>query len=82
MYALMAQTNSSTPLSLAVGGITAAGTMIAPHTVWKGTGTFPADEFGDFFDAAQDPEDGTVWAVGNYAASGKCGARVVHISAQ
>ena len=82
MFALMAQTNASTPVSLAVGGMTAAGAMIKPQTVWKGTGNFPAPEFGDFFDAAQDPVDGTVWAVGNYAASGKCGARVVHIVAQ
>jgi hypothetical protein len=82
MFALMAQTNGTTPLSLAVGGMTAAGRMIAPQTVWKGNGTFPAPEFGDFFDAAQDPTDGTVWAVGNYAAGGKCGARVVHITAQ
>ena len=43
-------------------------------------GPFPADEFGDFFDAAQDPADGSVWAVGNYASGGnQCGARVVHI---
>jgi hypothetical protein len=82
MFALMAQTSGATPVSLAVGGMTAAGQMIKPQTVWKGTGTFPAPEFGDFFDAAQDPADGTVWAVGNYAASGECGARVVHITAQ
>jgi len=82
MFALMAQTNSTTPVSLAVGGMTAAGGMIKPQTVWKGTGDFPAPQFGDFFDAAQDPVDGTVWAVGNYAANGKCGARVVHVAAQ
>jgi hypothetical protein len=82
MFALMAQTSASTPLSLAVGGMTTGGKLIAPQTVWKGTATFPAAEFGDFFDAAQDPVDGTVWALGNYAANGKCGARVVHITAQ
>jgi hypothetical protein len=82
MFALMAQTSASTPLSLAVAGMTRAGAMIPPQTVWKGNGTFPAPQFGDFFDAAQDPVDGTVWAVGNYAAAGKCGARVVHITPQ
>src|SRR6185369_5673595 len=63
MFALMAQTNATTPLSLAVGGMTTAGALLPPQTVWKGTGLFPAPEFGDFFDAAQDPVDGTVWAV-------------------
>jgi hypothetical protein len=80
MYALMAHSNAATPLGLAVGGMTNTGAMIPPQPVMKGVGTFPAEQFGDFFDAAQDPVDGTVWAVGNYAASGKCGARVVHIS--
>jgi hypothetical protein len=82
MFAIMAQTNATTPLSLAVGGMNNAGALIPAQTAWKGTGNFPADEFGDFFDVAQDPADGTVWAVGNYAASGKCGARVLHITAK
>jgi hypothetical protein len=82
MFALMAQTNASTPISLAVGGMTREGALIPPQSAWKGTGTFPAPQFGDFFDAAQDPMDGSVWAVGNYAAGGDCGARVVHITAQ
>jgi hypothetical protein len=50
--------------------------------VVKGTGLFPADEFGDFFAASQDPTDGSVWAIGNYAKNGTCGAQVVHIVAQ
>jgi hypothetical protein len=81
MYALMAQSNATTPLSLAVAGVTAGGAKIPPQTVFKGTGTFPAEQFGDFFDAAQDPVDGTVWGVGNYAKNGACGARVVHVTA-
>ena len=80
MWALAAQTSSTVPISLAVGGMTAAGALVPAQTVVKGNGTFPADEFGDFFDMAQDPADGSVWGVGNYAIGGnKCGARVVHV---
>jgi hypothetical protein len=80
MWALAAQTSATVPISLAVGGMSAAGMLVPPQTVVKGTGPFPADEFGDFFDMAQDPADGTVWGVGNYASGGnKCGARVVHV---
>jgi hypothetical protein len=83
VWALMAQTNATTPLGLAVGGFTNTGAIIPPQNVVKGTGVFPQEQFGDFFAASQDPVDGSVWAVGNYApAPNKCGARVVHITAQ
>jgi hypothetical protein len=83
VWALMAQTNATTPLGLAVGGLTNTGAIIPPQQVVKGTGIFPKEQFGDFFAASQDPVDGSVWAVGNYAPTpNECGARVVHITAQ
>jgi hypothetical protein len=83
IFTLIAQTSSTIPISLAVGGVSASGAVIKPQIVQQGNGAFPADQFGDFFASSQDPVDGSVWAVGNYASgSNKCGARVVHIVAK
>jgi hypothetical protein len=55
LFALMAQSSGTTPLGLAVGGYSNGGALIPPQPVVKGTGLFPAEEFGDFFAASQDP---------------------------
>jgi len=82
VFGIMAQANATTPLGIAVGGMTNTGALIPPQNVVMGTGVFPPSDFGDFWAASQDPADGTVWGVGHFAKNGACGARVVHIIPQ
>lgn len=51
---------------LAVGGRNASGTMYAPTVVVAGAAPFNGGRWGDYFGAAQDPSDGTVWLTGMY----------------
>jgi hypothetical protein len=83
VWFLMAWSSPTVPLSLALAGVTRAGTVIPPKVVVPGTVPMDDGSFGDFFDGVQDPVDGTVWFVGHYGApkprDSFCASRVVHV---
>jgi hypothetical protein len=78
----MAVSSATQHLSLALAGVTVAGQVIAPRIVVPGRTPMDAPQFGDFFDGAQDPADGSVWFVGHYGAPKRstfCVSRVLHV---
>jgi hypothetical protein len=82
----MAVSSETKQLSLALAGVSAGGAVIPPKIVVNGTAPMDAGSFGDFFDGAQDPADGSVWFVGHYGTpkpSGSfCMSRVAHVVAE
>ncbi len=88
MWTLMAQVSPTTPPSLVVAGMSAAGVRTEPKIVFQGTQpdvtAQSGGDWGDFFDCAQDPKDGSSWCIGNYGGPAKAScptpAKVVHIT--
>jgi hypothetical protein len=88
MWTLMAQVSPTTPPSLVVAGLSAAGVRTEPKIVFQGTQpdvtASMGGDWGDFFDCAQDPLDGSSWCLGNYGGPARGGcptpAKVVHIT--
>jgi hypothetical protein len=86
LWALMSETSPSKAPSLAVGGRSVSGVVTAPRIVVQGSAPDVTDngDWGDFFNCAQDVDDGSVWCLGNYGGVGpdrSCPtpAKVVHI---
>jgi hypothetical protein len=87
MWTLLAQVSPTTAPSLAVAGMSAAGVRTEPKIVFQGTApdvtAQQGGDWGDFFDCAQDPLDGSAWCIGNYGgpktASCPTPAKVAHI---
>jgi hypothetical protein len=88
MWTLMAQVSPSTPPSLLIAGMSAASVRTEPKVVFQGTApdvtASMGGDWGDFFDCAQDPIDGSSWCLGNYGGPARGGcptpAKVVHIT--
>jgi len=88
MWTLMAQVSPTTPPSLVVAGMSAAGELTAPKIVVQGTvpdvTAASGGDWGDFFNCAPDPTDASVWCIGNYGGPkrGSCPtpAKVVHVA--
>lgn len=76
---IMSEMVPSTQPGLAVGGRSATGQIVMPGVVVSGVEPYAADRWGDYFAAAQDPVDGSLWMTGMYAAAGNYGIAVVHV---
>ena len=89
-WVLMAEATTSGNVGLALAGVYAKGTIYDPQVIVTGQSALSGDRFGDYFSAAQDPNDGSSWLIGQYAAmtgnplnteGGSAGCKVVHVTA-
>lgn len=79
MWALMSEVSTSTAPGLALGGKTVNGQIFQASIITTGVAPFGGDRWGDYFGSAQDPTDGSVWLIGEYAGSDNYRNRVVHV---
>jgi len=86
IWVLMAAAAPDGPVGLALAGVRASGTVEEPMLIVTGQSQLSSDRFGDFFSAAQDPVDGSLWLIGQYASTANpelnpentAGCKVVH----
>lgn len=87
MWAIMSITSPTIFPGLAVGGQLANGLFRAPAPIVSGISTYTGScdstgfcRWGDFFGAAQDPSDGTVWMTSTYASQNNdFGIKMMHV---
>lgn len=91
MWALMSWVTPSTAPGEAVAGVLTNGQWRAPAPLVNGLSPFtgycsngnnPCTSYawGDFFESAQDPSDGTIWLAGEYGgAGGNAASKVIHV---
>jgi hypothetical protein len=79
MFALMSAMPAGGFPGLAVAGQLAGGSSRAPVTLVDGLSVH-GGRWGDYFGAVQDPGNGTVWTIGEYAAqNGNFGLKVINV---
>src|SRR5262249_35146064 len=66
-WVLMAAAQPNGPVGLALAGLRASGRVEEPSLIVTGTSRLDSERFGDYFSAAQDPADGSLWLIGQYA---------------
>jgi hypothetical protein len=86
-WVLMAEATPNGSVGLALGGVRASGTVEPAKIIVEGQSALSGNRFGDYFSAAQDPVDGSVWLIGQYAATNSdlndensAGCKVVHVT--
>jgi hypothetical protein len=87
IWVLMAEATPDGSVGLALGGVRWNGTVEPAKIIQEGQSALSGNRFGDYFSAAQDPVDGSVWLIGQYAATdsdlnseNSAGCKVVHVS--
>jgi hypothetical protein len=92
-WVLAAATKKDGFVGLALAGRSVSGQLFAPRQIVMGGAGIAGSgliRFGDYFSAAQDPTDGTLWMIGQYATATKTslnpenntGCKVVHVTAR
>jgi hypothetical protein len=86
-WVLMAAAKPDGAVGLALAGVRASGQVEPAQIVVEGKSKLSGDRFGDYFAATQDPADGSVWLIGQYASTdsdlnpeNSAGCRVVHVT--
>jgi hypothetical protein len=82
MWAIMSTLTAAGAPGLAIGGQLASGAIRAPAPLVPGIAPYGDTHWGDYFSAAQDPVDGTVWTIGMYGAATNYGGKIVHVQAR
>ena len=87
MWVLMAAAKPNDSVGLALGGVRADGTVEPAKIIVQGQSQLSGERFGDYFAGAQDPVDGSVWLIGQYASTmsdlndeNSAGCKVVHVT--
>jgi hypothetical protein len=89
---LAAATKTDGFVGLALAGRSPAGQLYAPKQILMGGAAIAGTgfvRFGDYASAAQDPVDGSLWMIGQYAGAPRgmnpensSGCKVVHVTAR
>jgi hypothetical protein len=81
VFVLMSQVSTTSFPGLAIGARLASGTVMQPKMAVAGVAAYPGSRFGDYYGMSQDPVDGTLWGIGEYATTGgRAACRIVHIT--
>jgi hypothetical protein len=91
VWILAGQATTSGSVGLALMGHSAAGMNYAPSIIVPGGAALTGNRYGDYAAASQDPIDGSLWMINQYAAASRAegmnsenspaGCKVVHLTA-